>query len=550
MSSCSRLKIVLTRDQPSTAYGCGPLSLAILADDLPQVEFLLKHHPSTLGERNLLGQTPLHLAIEKPTCLRLLVQAASDELLDATDHTDASAINNALFLSGAQCRQGTRSNKCRRCRCAEPTAILVKAGCALPISLSLQGFLDAASYRCKLRYIRAMRDRREKLKRLALANLPSTETERLGLSREAVLDSMALEVLQLLKRRGIRVPNALQPGSTMAPLYDLDSPPPVWSVYSALTNVFDADLFFRLGFHNTELPGEQYAIAIAYYSQWGDNLQYLRWLKEHGTDILTLRLKSSDTGTGGVVSGHYTFWTIGIYISFGYPELHGIKLILLELTEAAKVADSLDIPDSCQCRCSLRGCTPFIFLLKGIEFYSDYLEPDEKVVKMADVLSIYLQAASVALEPKHHAAALRAFTFSALRIRHTCCKPYRNPNGRFIQPSPEEVNEVEEEQAYELALLEELLEEFEEQVSTILQNQDQDRMISDLVHFWKVIWVDRMAEVRARLESIVLSEDERRRAEEIGVVWDSPAPKPIPQDNPYDRKTDGYWFYELDQIEG
>ncbi len=531
-------------------YGCGPLSLAVLADDLPRVEFLLKYHPSTLGERNLLGQTPLHLAIEKPTCLRLLVQAASDELLDATDHTDTSAINNALFLSGAQCKQGTRRRKCRRCRCAEPTAILVKAGCALPVSEFLYVFLDAASYRCKLRYIRAMRDRRETLKHLALANFSSAETERLGLSREAVLDSMAPEVLQLLRRRGIRVPNALQPGSTMAPLDDSDSPPSVWSVYSALTNVFDADLFFQLGFHNTELPGEQYAIAIAYYHRWRTSLQYLQWLREHGTDILTLRLKSSDTGTGGVVSGHYTFWTIGSYISFGYLKLHGTKLFLLQLTEAAKVADSLDIPDNCQCRCSLRGCTPFIFLLKGIELCSYYPESNRKAVKMANALSIYLQAASVALEPKHHAAALRAFTFSALRIRHTCCKPYRSPNDRFIQLSPEEVNEVEEEQAYELALLEELLEEFEKQVSTILQNQDQDRIISDLVHFWKVIWVDRMAEVRARLESIVLSEDERRSAEEIGVVWDSPAPKPTPQDNPYDRKTDGYWFYELDQIEG
>ena len=528
-------------------YGCGPLSLAVLADDLSQVEVLLKHHPSTLGERNLLGQTPLHLAVEKPACLRLLVRAADDKLLDATDDAGTSAIETAVFLSGTQCKQGTRSRRCRRCRCAEPTAILVKAGCALPISESLQSFLDGASYRCKLRYIRAIRDRREALKHLALANLSSTEAERLGLSAEAVLDSMAPEVLELLRRRGVRVPDALQLGYAAVSPDDSGSPPSIWSVYSALTNVFDADLFFRLGFQNTELTGELYA---GYNYRWMADLQYLQWLREHGTNILTLRLKSFDTGKGSVVSGHYTFWTVGrrIGASSSY-RLHRKRLVLSELTEAAKVAGSLDIPDGCLCRCSPGGCTPFGYLLKGIDFHSYRSTPSEHAVRMANALSVYLQAASAALEPKHHAAALRALTFSALNIRHTCCQFHYGFSPFFVQFSPEEVKELEEEQAYELVLLEELLKEFEGQVTTILQNQDQDRMIGDLVHFWKVTWVDRMAEVRARLESIVLSDDERRRAEEIGVVWDSPAPEPVRQWNPYDEGSEDYWFYELDQIE-
>ncbi len=528
-------------------YGCGPLSLAILADDLSQVEFLLKHHPSALGERNLLGQTPLHLAVEKPACLRLLVRAADDKLLDTTDHAGTSAIETTVLLSGAQCRQGTRSRKCRRCRCAEPTAILVKAGCALPISELLQPFLDAASYRCKLRYIRAIRDRRETLKRFALANLPSAEAERLGLTTEAVLDSMASECFQLLRRRGVRVPNALQLSYTMLPPDDPGSPPVVWSVYTVLTNVSDADLFFRFGFHNTELPGQLYARVMAYRYGRRTDLQYLEWLRQHGTDVLTVQLKTLDTGKRSATSGHYTFWTIGENIVWS----SGRSLTsVLELIEAAKIANSLDIPDSCQCRCSPGGCTPFGFLLKGISPNLYGLEPSENDANRASTLSIYFQAASTVLEPQHHAAALRVLTFSALEIRHICCKPYRGPDHCPNQLSPEEVKEVEEEQAYELALLEELLEEFGAQVTTILQTQDQDRRIGDLVHFWKVTWVDRMAEVRASLESNVLSEDERRRAEEIGVVWDSPAPEPIRQGNPYDEETEEYWFYELDQIEG
>ncbi len=527
-------------------YGCGPLSLAVLADDLSQVEFLLKHHPSTLRERNLLDQSPLHLAVGKPACLRLLVRAASDGILDATNNTNTSAIETTVVLSGAQCRQGTRSRKCRRCRCAEPTAILVKAGCALPISEFLQSFLDAASYRCKLRYIRAIRDRRETLKRFALANLPSAEAERLGLTAEAVLDSMASECFQLLRRRGVPVPNALQLSYTMPPPDDSGSPQAVWSVYTVLRKASDADLFFRFGFHNTEISGQLYARMAAHYG-WRRDLQYMQWLRQHGTDILTARLKSLDTGKRSFTSGHYTFWAIGENIA----QSSGRSLTsVLELTEAAKVANSLDTPDSCECRCSPGGCTPFGYLLEGINPIRRSLEPSETDVNRASALSIYLQAAGTVLEPQHHAAALRVFTFSALEIRHTCCKDSRGPDHCFNQLSLEEVKEVEEEQAYELALLEELLEEFEAQVTTILQNQDQDQMIGDLVHFWKVTWVHRMAEVRASLESNVLSEDERRRAEEIGVVWDSPEPEPIRQGNPYDEDTDEWWFYRLDQIEG
>jgi hypothetical protein len=150
------------------------------------------------------------------------------------------------------------------------------------------------------------------------------------------------------------------------------------------------------------------------------------------------------------------------------------------------------------------------------------------------------------LEVRHHIASLRFLTFTALGIPHTCCdfsfwKQYRCP--------AEDPEEIENEHAYELERLEQLLDEFESEVIEILQ--DPGRGLDDLKDFWTGTWCDRVREVRADLDRDHLSDAERKRAEEIGVVWDRPPPPAPPTRslNPFGRNTLDYWVYELDKIE-
>ncbi|KAK8063198.1 hypothetical protein PG996_007850 [Apiospora saccharicola] len=60
-------------EDSAEAFGCGPLSLAILAQDVSRVETILDTSPSSMDETTTLGLTPLHLALDKPTCMRLLL---------------------------------------------------------------------------------------------------------------------------------------------------------------------------------------------------------------------------------------------------------------------------------------------------------------------------------------------------------------------------------------------------------------------------------------------------------------------------------------------
>jgi len=527
----------------SLAYGCGPLSSAVLANDSAQVEYLLKRHPTTLGERNQLGQSPLHLAVEKLACLRLLVQAADDKLLNEADCTGTTAVETAILLSGSLCKERDQRRRCRRCHCAEPLGLFLKADCALPLVSSLQSLLSAASHRCRLRYTRAIRNRRERLKQLALTTLPSTEAEHLGLSGKGVLDAHAEEVVQLLGRRGLRVPDALQVSCpTTAIPHSLPRLPPLRSVYAALNDPADTDLFFGLGFYDVQLCWEDYATTSYLVS-----LPYWVSLRNHGADILTHQLKSFETGRGKILSAHFTFWSIGEQTaditSSHSPDFMGPTI--LDLTEGAKSAEVLDTADSCRCECSSGGCTPLLYLLKAITTSSPWA-PTFEAPAMAEIYVRYLACAGGVLEPRHHGAALRFLTFEALQMRHTCCTPEGGAEHYFWRCPPRDVNEeADEEPGYDLMVLEELLEEFDREVAGILQ--DQDRGIDLLVEFWERTWVNRVTEARDRLEGDQLSDDERRRAEEIGVVWDRPAPEVT--GNPFSKDTEDYWFYELDKIE-
>ncbi|PMB70677.1 hypothetical protein BM221_003132 [Beauveria bassiana] len=109
-------------------------------------------------------------------------------------------------------------------------------------------------------------------------------------------------------------------------------------------------------------------------------------------------------------------------------------------------------------------------------------------------------------------------------------------------------DEVKEEHAYNLELLEELLHEFERELIAILQ--DPDPKITNLTDFWERIWTGRMTEVQDRLDGSDLRDDERRTAEEIGVVWDKPRPEPSEViENTHRPNTLDYWMYELEKIE-
>jgi hypothetical protein len=478
-------------------------------------------------------------------------------------------------------------------------AILLEAACALPVFANLQNVLNYASERCKLRYIRGIKDRRDRLKQLALDNLPATDLGRLGLTSQDVLDSAAPRVIQLLDDRGVCIPEAL------AARRSGHEPS---SVYQALRLPSDAEHFFSVGFHDTDSWCNTDAAELDNLPSLIPHLPYLHWLGTHGAGLF--QFMSFETGRK-IFMANFTFWRIGEDLSrssrswvFNRIQFHGLaddgesppltdRIAWIRKVNAAVLP--AEIADNCSCKCSPRGCTPITSLLKGmpgLRGYTTYAfsgdtdfsgdsaadntdfsrdspaystdcsedsvagdtdsaddEPGWARVSLSHAvtdLCRYLELFGEDLDVRHHSAVLRYVTFTALGIPHTCCDPYDPPWADHTTWSSEEETEIEDEHAYELGLLEELFGEFEGQLTAILQ--DSNRGVADITRFWKRTWMSRMKEVLDRLHGNDLADDEKRAAEEVGVVWDRPRRPPEVRGNPYSRDTLEHWLYELEEI--
>ena len=151
--------------------------------------------PSCLKERVICNLTPLHLVVIKHTCLEVLLDYSDEEILNQRDIHGFSALELAVFLSGDRCENKTSRTKCHRCTCANYVSMLIHKDSAIPLGDNFDELLSHSSQRCRLRYIRAMKDRRERLKQFACKYLPPQEQERLKLHDAFVLKTTSPAIL-------------------------------------------------------------------------------------------------------------------------------------------------------------------------------------------------------------------------------------------------------------------------------------------------------------------------------------------------------------------
>ncbi|KAM0543621.1 hypothetical protein ACHAPJ_012209 [Fusarium lateritium] len=104
-----------------------------------------------------------------------------------------------------------------------------------------------------------------------------------------------------------------------------------------------------------------------------------------------------------------------------------------------------------------------------------------------------------------------------LDLRHTCC--CLEPTAKVSCPLPEdECKEIREEDSTRLELLEGLINEFETERGHY----------TEFFSFMRECWVPKMRMVDKELASSMLTDQQRREAEAIGVIWDTYGPRPPP----------------------
>lgn len=130
----------------------------------------------------------------------------------------------------------------------------------------------------------------------------------------------------------------------------------------------------------------------------------------------------------------------------------------------------------------------------------------------------YLDVYQVDLKMGHLKEAVRYYTFSVLKIQHTChhgdytLSPYSTWGDDGDDDEP-----LEENHDGMLDLLESLINEFEAKMDEISESSGFNSV--SMMDFWKDYWLVRMQQETKKLRGKDITDEERRSAQELGVVW-------------------------------
>ena len=460
-----------------------------------------------LDEQTCTGATPLHLSLDNPYILRILATAASSTQLNRGDETQRNALHHALQFSSQRCQNGSELTECSNCTCTEPATVLLQADCAVSID-AWQVSFETLSMRCKTEFIQHMKDRRARLKKIAVSNLAPSERENFRLHSQDALDSHAREVYDRLRERGIQVPDALTPQ-----LYNK-------SILNELGYPHDANLFIEHGFrHITSIDIYRAHKFRSVTIIQPLPLEYIHWLLDHELDpFRTLHRDRMPTRRSpkGLTTAHYIFHSIGDVLSWPRTKISPFSQASIRALSAIILPEN--IADDCRCRCSLGGCRPLTSLLRGLFFFWS----GQSISEIVRALGRYLAMLGDIFSATDYPAVTQFFTFTELGIHHSCHDP--------IDLLRSELKiEIQEDES-RLQLLEELLREFEVELPLAPGNDDQH---IEFVRFLQGQWADRMSSV---LENNPGSPTLIRT---MGFSSDH---------NPHPEYSVQHWIYELDQI--
>ncbi|KAI1370427.1 hypothetical protein F4677DRAFT_438493 [Hypoxylon crocopeplum] len=512
--------------------------MAVIRNDVNEVTHILRRFPGSLAEVNIYGQSPLHLAATKPRILTLLIEAADLTLLKKTDKLGFTVLETAMRLSSMQCVNGSNFDRCRHCACTQCVGILLEAGCdvrmheleAFDTPLSLSVILNNASELARRRYVFHMKE------------LRSPRPQRLSLHQ-------CLPIRRIVNGTDTtRDGNRAEPSISRSPeeprAYVENDEVEDWSwIYHELTNPHSGELFYRHGFR---LHPCFFIHSRGSISRTTMSYDYIRWLVEHGADLF-LRSSTGPPATEnssniGLFGAHYALYPLGFCVRYTIMRQQCVEdMVALNKLNAA--TEHRNLTDGCNCYCSTRGCSPFIWMMKGMMSERWSGEPDPDPDLYVKYMLFYYSGCGPDLTILTYKAAIRYVTFRTLGLTHTCCSPDSIMDDEEEWVERDDVDIINEEQASLLELHEELVAEFEKEALKFIKHDSNGRSL--FPDFWLSYWIVRIKEVLEELDCHELTDAERRGAESIGVRWCEPVEK---EKNPYDSETLEYYLCELDLV--
>ncbi|KAM5370899.1 hypothetical protein ACJZ2D_008332 [Fusarium nematophilum] len=464
-----------------------------------------------ISSRDKLGRNILHMCSNWALGLQLILRHESTHsLMNEHANNGLPPVCHSLEISGSICKYPDNWTLCRNCDCSETLQIFLDMDCAVFIwwhwSFKL---LERASTKARLLFLQHLKNRRERLRDVAMAHLPATQLLALGVTKERIPDMRAGSVWNALGDAGVKVPDALQVSSADRGLMCAIRCPKV------------AELAFDLGFHDIDTGDKKGNTPILLLEPYPDALpvlEYAAWLLLKGARLDTM------ANSLGISACHslgqiFAYWIMREYLHRSrFPTLPSPELVRL-LSIICHNQAQAHVP----CPCSTDGTLrPLRWLLtcsmdgKRSPMILKTLSFSDKV-RFAISLVDFLVGAIDGLDASDLARPItRLLTMRSLGINHVpaCCQGARLWSEEYLQ-DPErqdEWREMLDEQRPLIEQLEELDEEFEHEFL------HQSVSLEDFL--WGY-WRQRMRQT-LRDHRRPLSEGQEQGFREVGVVLDEP----------------------------
>ncbi|KAG6981043.1 hypothetical protein FocnCong_v007792 [Fusarium oxysporum f. sp. conglutinans] len=178
--------------------GFSELFLVVIEKDYGRLLAILAEEGSVLNisQTDLYGRNILHLSSNWPDGLRLLLQrqdvralmySNSDYLFD----THLTPLDFALFYSNICCNAPDQWTDCDDCTCYVAVQLLLEADCSVTAGSKVLEILADCSLKARKLFFKHLKDRRERLRNVALGILPKETLRQYGITANFLPDKTA-----------------------------------------------------------------------------------------------------------------------------------------------------------------------------------------------------------------------------------------------------------------------------------------------------------------------------------------------------------------------
>ncbi|EXK26691.1 hypothetical protein FOXG_15819 [Fusarium oxysporum f. sp. lycopersici 4287] len=510
--------------------GFSELFLAVIKKDHARLQAILAEEDSisNISQMDLYKRNILHASSNWPDGLRLLLQRQDVRpLMDMGPEPffHPRPLDYALFYSKIYCNAPDQWTECDNCTCYVAVQLLLEADCSVTVGHGRPEILAGCSLKARKLFFKHLKDRRERLRNVALGILPKETLRQYGITANFLPDKTApmlwneLQEAKGQRDRLVGLTNSLQPCS------DRFSIQPK-SLFEFPHYLQVAELALDYGLVPKDEKGVPTLLSGSYIvpnSLLGRlaeevSMKYLDWLLRHDLNLeLSLEpFRFSTLHRAAVFVGLRIFWSSRrvkrfdlLHQDVSICELQDSKILLPAICESKA---QCNIP--CPCSSSmfnrpLAHILPAMLRYRGDSHltysFSHIGEPIKLVVRSIDLLRLSECSSEHSYMAK---CAIHILTMMSLGVRHLPICLTENYDDLEDLEGKEDWKEILDEDRELIDRLQALDEEFGEEFDL------QDVSIAE---FLRGYWVTRMEEVLGELNK-PLTDDDRYDLWEAGVV--------------------------------